>query len=547
MTEAEEGLTNGAGGGHRAGLEGIGQGPAGRQQDRFTSLSTLGAQAPLSPTESPDGLRSDWIRQPLEAIKELANLLGPNVSQDYYSASDVEQRDVIVTGTTVVNEQTPLLQNNRMTERRQTTAPNGGRKGKYIGGGCYCDPLGRITTVNANQACQDDCHSTPTTRKPDCQMCNSGGGSACFAYGSVRPSSILSTATLSHHQKGPSGMTLAVLAQVCFAILSLLAATLAKHQTESGQQSRFDALQMLIGQAVLTFIISLTTLLFFSRGKVSAVFGRRGARLWLWIRALCASTTAILFILAAQVLPIADVLSFVYLAPIVYNFTSHLLFTSRHPFRAQLVSLSLWLGLVLMVQPNFLFGSSSQDDSFEDETVAALPLDLPALVNAELLPISVRTGYAAMTGCGLFTLFTMAVFDETIFKNSQRKVSAYQTILISSLITILAGIPVRFAITKDWDVINISALQNGKSILLFFSIVVIGFFGKILQDLSLIKTGACQFGLISFLQPLLSTGIDLVFPDLASDVLSLAGCLLIIVNLAWIASPFDDDDEEEDH
>ncbi|PWN32999.1 uncharacterized protein FA14DRAFT_162175, partial [Meira miltonrushii] len=519
MTEAVEGQTNGDGGNRRVSLEGLGHGPAGRQQDRFTSLSTLGAQAPLSPTESPDGLRSDWIRQPLEAIKELANLLGPNVSQDHAHSngtSDVEQRNGIVAATTIANEQTPLLQNSRMGERRQSSAPNGGRKGKYIGGGCYCDPLGRITTMNATETCQDESHSTPTTRKPDCQMCNGGGG-ACFAYGSVvRPPSIFSTATLTHHQKGPSGMTLAVLAQVCFAVLSLLAATLAKHQTERGQQRRFDALQMLIGQAILTFVISLTTLLIFSREKVSAVFGRRGARLWLWIRALCASTTAILFVLAAQVLPIADVLSFVYLAPIVYNFTSHLLFTSRHPFRAQLVSLSLWIGLVLMVQPNFLFGNSSQDDTFEDETVAALPLDLPALVNAQLLTISVRAGYAALTGCGLFTLFTMAVFDETIFKNSQRKVSTYQTILTSSFITIVAGISVRFAITKDWDMINISALQNGKSILLFVSIVVIGFFAKILQDLALIRTGACQFGLISFLQPLLSTGIDLIFPDLAS-------------------------------
>lgn len=541
MTETDEGQTNG-----NNSLEGLGHGPAGRQQDRFTSLSTLGAQAPLSPTESPDGLRSDWIRQPLEAIKELASLLGPNVSQDHSNINDVEQRSGFVNGnggrTTVVNEQTPLLQNNRTNERRPNYTNNGSRKGKYIGGGCYCDPLGRITTVNATEPNQDD---TTTTRKPDCEMCN-GGGSACFAYGSVRPSSILSSATLTHQQKGPSGMTLAILAQICFAVLSLLSATLAKHQSENGQQRQFDALQMLIWQAFFTFIISLATLLVFSKGKVDAVFGRKGARLWLWIRAFSASMTGLLFVLTVQVLPIADVLSFVYLAPIVYNFTSHLLFTSRHPFRAQLVSLSLWLGLVLMVQPNFLFGNSSQDGTFEDETISALPLDLPALVNAQLLTISVRIGYAAMAGCGLFTLFTMAIFDETIFKNSQRKVSTYQTILASSLITILAAVPIRFALTKDWNMINISAIQSPKSILLFLSMIVFGFIPKILQDIALIKTGACQLGLISFLQPLLSTGIDLVFPDLANDVLSLAGCLLIIVNLAWIASPFDDD-EEDDH
>lgn len=188
---------------------------------------------------------------------------------------------------------------------------------------------------------------------------------------------------------------------------------------------------------------------------------------------------------------------------IAFVLAAHLLFASKHPFRAQLVSLSIYLGAVLVLQPTLLFniGDSIGMDLDEGEATAAMPLDLPVLVRLDTLGNKVPQAWAwaAAAASTLMTLLSLAMLDRR-----PRAPSSYQCVAANSLMTALAGFAASAVMAShtSTEIDNISE-ATALSPVMFAMLVGVAFFSltaQILQDLAFQYIGACQIGLISFLQ-----------------------------------------------
>ena len=183
------------------------------------------------------------------------------------------------------------------------------------------------------------------------------------------------------------------------------------------------------------------------------------------------------------------------------------------------MSLSLLLGLALLIQPTVLF-----PDNEDYQTVPASPIDLPPIGDYQL-DVPMRWAYAAACTSATFMALSLGLLSRA------SKAGIYHGVACNSLVSFLATLallPVWVPDKEDTSTLVIPSLKHG---LLLLAITVISFAGQLFQALALHRKSPRQLSLISFVQPIFSTGLQTAFLDRTVDVLPLAGSVLIAANV----------------
>jgi drug/metabolite transporter (DMT)-like permease len=256
----------------------------------------------------------------------------------------------------------------------------------------------------------------------------------------------------------------------------------------------------------------------------------------------------LLFAVAAQTLPIMNLVTIVYLsrasagldwgsrqseqptyspnspspAAIVFNILSAAFFSSHFSFRSKIVSVSISLGLALLIQPTFLF-----PDNEDYDTVPASPIDLPPIGNYDL-QVPVSLAYAAAFASTFFMVLSLGLLGRAV------KVSIYHSISSNSIVTAILSIIVLVASSSSSSPSRddpLFIMPSRKQGVLSLAIVTTSFFAHVFQTLAFQRKAPRQISLITFIQPVLSTGLQMIFLDHTIDVLPLLGSVLIAINM----------------
>jgi drug/metabolite transporter (DMT)-like permease len=207
------------------------------------------------------------------------------------------------------------------------------------------------------------------------------------------------------------------------------------------------------------------------------------------------------------------------LPAVFFNWISALFLSSPFPFRAQIVSVSLLLGVVLLVQPTPLF-----PDQLGFLTIPASPIDLPPIGDYSL-DIPLPLAYFAASVSAFFMVISLGLLSRAV------KISIYHSISSNSLLTAVSSLVI-YSVTRKKESSSFD-MPSTTQVVLSATIIGISLLAHLFQALALQRKSPRQLSLVSYIQPIFSTGLQTVFLDHSIDVLPIAGSVLIAANV-WV-------------